>query len=227
MTFAAVIFDLDGVITDTAHLHFQAWQATAAGIGIAIDAAFNAQLKGISRMDSLERILQHGGKAACYDAAARARLAAEKNARYVELLAGQDRRAILPGISELLEALAQCGIAIGLASVSLNAPAILAALGLTSRFNYCVDASRLRRTKPDPEIFLTACAGLQVAPAQAIGIEDAQAGIDAINASGMRSVGIGSDLQGAGLVLDSTAQLNVPLLQAFWSTQPRAIAQVN
>ena len=62
MTFAAVIFDLDGVITDTAHLHFQAWQATAAGIGIAIDAAFNAQLKGISRMDSLERILQHGGK---------------------------------------------------------------------------------------------------------------------------------------------------------------------
>ncbi len=108
---------------------------------------------------------------------------------------------MLPGIRNLLADLRAQQIPIGLASVSLNAPTILAALELREFFTFCADASQLKNSKPDPEIFLAACAGLGVPPQACIGIEDAQAGIDAINASGMRSVGIGAGLTGAQLLL--------------------------
>ena len=107
-------------------------------------------------------------------------------------------------------------IPVGLASVSLNAPTILAALELREFFTFCADASQLKNSKPDPEIFLAACAGLGVPPQACIGIEDAQAGIDAINASGMRSVGIGAGLTGAQLLLPSTDSLTWSRLSAFW-----------
>ncbi|MDK7255150.1 HAD-IA family hydrolase, partial [Haemophilus sp. UMB1048] len=100
--------------------------------------------------------------------------------------------AVLPGIHNLLVDLRAQQIPVGLASVSLNAPTILAALELREFFTFCADASQLKNSNPDPEIFLAACAGLGVPPQACIGIEDAQAGIEAINASGMRSVGIGA-----------------------------------
>lgn len=103
-------------------------------------------------------------------------------------------------------------IPVGLASVSLNAPTILAALELREFFTFCADASQLKNSKPDPEIFLAACAGLGVPPQACIGIEDAQAGIDAINASGMRSVGIGAGLTGAQLLLPSTESLTAAVI---------------
>lgn len=103
-------------------------------------------------------------------------------------------------------------ISVGLASVSLNAPTILAALELREFFTFCADASQLKNSKPDPEIFLAACAGLGVPPQACIGIEDAQAGIDAINASGMRSVGIGAGLTGAQLLLPSTESLTAAVI---------------
>ncbi|NCH74795.1 beta-phosphoglucomutase [Cronobacter sakazakii] len=221
----AVIFDLDGVITDTAHLHFVAWRQVAADIGIAIDEQFNQQLKGISRMGSLERILAWGGKADAFSEAEKASLASRKNALYVESLRMLTPQAVLPGIASLLAALRQEGIRIGLASVSLNAPAILQALGLAAQFDFCADAARLMHSKPDPEIFLTACAGLDVAAARCIGVEDAQAGIDAINACGMTSVGIGAELRGAQLRLDNTAELTWPRLHALWNQQRCATAR--
>ncbi|WP_369834388.1 beta-phosphoglucomutase [Cronobacter dublinensis] len=221
----AVIFDLDGVITDTAHLHFVAWRQVAADVGISIDEAFNQQLKGISRMGSLERILAYGGKAQAFSAAEKAALAARKNARYVDALRALTPQAVLPGINALLTALRGAGIGIGLASVSLNAPAILQALGLADAFDFCADAARLTHSKPDPEIFIAACAGLGVAPARCIGVEDAQAGIDAINACGMLAVGIGASLTGAQLRLDETAQLTWPRLHALWNQQRRATAR--
>lgn len=220
----AIIFDLDGVITDTAHLHFVAWRNVAAEVGISIDEKFNAELKGISRMASLERILRHGGKDAAFDQAAREALAGRKNALYVDSLAQLSPQSVLPGMTSLLHTLKAQGIKTGLASVSLNAPAILNALGLHSHFDFCADASRLKRSKPDPEIFLAACEGLKVEPARCIGIEDAQAGIEAINASGMLSVGIGVGLKHADLLLDTTEQLSWPRLQAFWNQQQRARA---
>ncbi|ELY3977974.1 beta-phosphoglucomutase [Cronobacter sakazakii] len=221
----AVIFDLDGVITDTAHLHFVAWRQVAADIGIAIDEQFNQQLKGISRMGSLERILAWGGKADAFSEAEKASLASRKNALYVESLRMLTPQAVLPGIASLLAALRQEGIRIGLASVSLNAPAILLALGLAAQFDFCADAARLMHSKPDPEIFLAACAGLGVAAARCIGVEDAQAGIDAINACGMTSVGIGAELRGAQLRLDNTAELTWPRLHALWNQQRCATAR--
>ncbi|MBC0307724.1 beta-phosphoglucomutase [Escherichia coli] len=210
MKLQGVIFDLDGVITDTAHLHFQAWQQIAAEIGISIDAQFNESLKGISRDESLRRILQHGGKEGDFNSQERAQLA------YLHSLRELTVNAVLPGIRSLLAALRAQQIPAGLASVSLNAPTILAALELREFFTFYADASQLKNSKPDPEIFLAACAGLGVPPQACIGIEDAQAGIDAINASGMRSVGIGAGLTGAQLLLPSTESLTWPRLSAFW-----------
>ena len=212
MKLQGVIFDLDGVITDTAHLHFKAWQQIAAEIGISIDAQFNESLKGISRDESLRRILQHGGKEGDFNPQERAQLAYRKNLLYVHSLRELTVNAVLPGIRSLLTDLCAQQIPIGLASVSLNAPTILAALELREFFTFCADASQLKNSKPDPEIFLAACAGLGVPPQACIGIEDAQAGIDAINASGMRSVGIGAGLTGAQLLLPSTDSLTWPRL---------------
>jgi len=216
MKLEAVIFDLDGVVTDTAHLHFIAWRDVAQEIGITIDPVFNEQLKGISRMASLQRILQYGGKAAHFTQAECEVLCTRKNNRYVATLASLTPASILPGITDLLHDLRGRGIHIGLASVSLNAPVILNALGIAHLFDYCADASRIKHSKPDPEIFLLACHGLGVTAQHAIGIEDAQAGIQAINASGMAAVGIGDDLTGAGLLLPSTRELNWHRLDAYW-----------
>ncbi|WP_409515063.1 beta-phosphoglucomutase [Atlantibacter sp.] len=203
----ALIFDLDGVITDTAHLHFTAWRSVAAELGITIDEEVNQSLKGISRMASLECILQVGGKAGLFSEAEKEVIAARKNQRYVELLGSLGPGSILPGIAPLLEELRARGIGIGLASASLNAPGILQALGLAAMFDYCADASRVAHSKPDPGIFLAACAGLGVTPSRCIGVEDAQAGIAAINASGMVSIGIGATLRDADLRLNSTEEL--------------------
>ncbi|QKN82134.1 beta-phosphoglucomutase [Scandinavium goeteborgense] len=226
MKLDAVIFDLDGVVTDTAHLHYVAWRDVAKEIGISIDETFNEQLKGISRMASLQRILQHGGKAAYFSPADCEELCARKNNRYVATLASLTPESILPGITALLQALRGRGIRIGLASVSLNAPVILNALGISHLFDYCADASRIVHSKPDPEIFLLACRGLGVAARHAIGIEDSLAGIQAINASGMASVGIGEDLMGAGLLLPSTRELNWHRLDAYWQRLHPAPAPV-
>nr|WP_318381585.1 beta-phosphoglucomutase [uncultured Enterobacter sp.] len=219
MTPEAVIFDLDGVVTDTAHLHFLAWQHIAREVGIEIDHRINEQLKGVSRDESLRRILACGGAEQRVDARQRQQLCERKNALYVASLEQLHPGSVLPGIAELLEALRARAIPIGLASVSLNAPRILAALNLTAHFDYCADAAKVARSKPDPAIFIAACDGLGVRPTQCIGIEDAQAGIDAINACGMLSVGIGSQLKQADLLLSSTAELNVACLQSFWLTK--------
>lgn len=223
MTLNAVVFDLDGVITDTAHLHFLAWRSVAQEIGITIDEAFNEQLKGISRMDSLHLILQHGGKAGTFDDKQRLALAGKKNEIYVQSLASLTQDSLLPGIREVLADIRAANVKIGLASVSLNAPGILQALGIHKAFDFCADASRITCSKPDPEIFLAACAGLHVRPEEAIGIEDAAAGVEAINAAGMLSVGIGPGLNHAELQLHSTRELTWKCLTDFWASRTALI----
>lgn len=143
-------------------------------------------------------------------------MAERKNRLYVHSLRQLTVNSVLPGIRELLMTLREERIPVGLASVSLNASAILQALDLKSYFDFCADAALISRSKPDPEIFLAACAGLGADPRQCIGIEDAQAGIDAINACGMLSVGIGTGLNGASLQLPSTEFLTWPCLSALW-----------
>jgi beta-phosphoglucomutase len=204
----SVVFDLDGVITDTAHYHFLAWKQLAEEVGITIDEVFNERLKGISRMDSLELILIEGNRQNDFSLEEKEEMATKKNLHYCEFLKELTPEAVLPGILELLAAIKAEGIPIGLASVSKNAATVLNALQLESSFDYCADAAKISKSKPDPEIFLTACTGLGADPAHSIGIEDAQAGIEAIKASGMFAVGVGNYLDGADYKVEATSQLD-------------------
>ncbi|MBU9817000.1 beta-phosphoglucomutase [Rahnella sp. C60] len=212
----AVIFDLDGVVVDTAHLHFIAWQRLAQRIGISIDTAFNEQLKGVSRQASLLKILAAAGQTGTFTQADIDAMAAEKNADYVGLLTGLTTADILPGICELLLTLREQGVLIGLASVSQNAPQVLRALGLEGAFDYVADTRRIANSKPHPEIFLNVCEALNIAPQHAVGIEDAQAGIDALRAGGIFSIGIGTTLEGADYRLDSTGGLTWAVIRQQW-----------
>lgn len=217
MELKAVIFDLDGVITDTAEYHFIAWKQLAEELGIAIDRAFNEQLKGISRMESLERILVHGGKADAYTPEEKEDMARRKNEHYVSLLERLKPEDTYPGIRELLLEMQREGIPAVIASASKNAPQILHALELTELFSYVVPPDSVKRGKPAPDLFLRGAEEIGVPPKACIGVEDAQAGIEAIKAAGMTAVGIGEEAaltaSGADVVLPDTTGLNVAFLR--------------
>ncbi|TWT27275.1 beta-phosphoglucomutase [Planomicrobium sp. CPCC 101110] len=204
----AVVFDLDGVITDTAHFHFLAWKKLAEELGIPFDEAFNEKLKGISRMDSLDLILHNGNQQDRFTDQEKEEMADRKNRHYQELLKKLGPDDILPGILELIAEIKGEGLPIAIASVSKNAQTVLEALDLETAFDYVVDAATVRNSKPDPEIFLTACEKLGALPEHSIGIEDALAGIAAIKAGGMFAVGVGPALDGADYRVDTTAELD-------------------
>jgi beta-phosphoglucomutase len=187
--FHAVVFDLDGVLTDTAHFHFLAWRALAQSLGLPFDAAFNERLKGVDRMGSLALILAQGGRR--FSAEEQQALAARKNAHYQRLIETMSAEHLLPGALQALQSVRDAGLKIGLASVSRNAATVLRRLGITDRFDVVVDAASIGRGKPDPEIFLSAAEQLGVAPEACIGVEDAVAGVQAIKAAGMYAVGVG------------------------------------
>lgn len=208
---AAFIFDLDGVITDTAEYHFLAWRQLANDIGIDFTRADNEKLKGISRMESLELILELGGRKADFTDGEKQDLAAKKNKHYVQLIEQITPNDILPGIQPLLQSIQQAGYKLALASVSKNAQAVMESLQLSDQFDYMVDASTVKRGKPDPEIFLKAAQELNVPTDACIGVEDAEAGIEAIKSAGMFAVGIGSReiLKQADVVYEKTDQLSL------------------
>ena len=205
----AFIFDLDGVITDTAEYHYLAWKELANKIDIEIDREFNETLKGISRMESLERILIHGNKQNDFTIEEKNIMANDKNMYYVSLIENITPKDILPGISKLLDNIKSNNIKIGLASASKNAVMVLNNLKLINYFDFIADASKCKNSKPAPDIFLMALKGLNVEAKNCIGIEDAYSGIEAINASGMYSVGVGSKgiLKNANLVVENTTYL--------------------
>lgn len=203
----AVVFDLDGVITDTAHFHYLAWKQLAEELGITIDEAFNEQLKGVSRMDSLELILKEGNRQNDFTISEKEEMAEKKNLIYCHFLKELTPKDVLPGILKLIGDIKAEGIPIGLASVSKNAGTVLKALELEQAFDFIADAAKIKKSKPDPEIFLTACKGLKANQGRSIGIEDAAAGIEAIKASKMFAVGVGNTLRDAEYQLESTNQL--------------------
>ncbi|MDP4086723.1 MAG: beta-phosphoglucomutase [Bacillota bacterium] len=207
----AVIFDLDGVITDTAEMHYLAWKELAKGIGIDFNREFNEELKGISRMESLEKILVHGGVANQFSEADKLGLAKSKNDHYLQLLTQMKPEDIFPGIKEFLDELKANDIKIGLASASKNAPAILESLQITYYFETIVDPEEIAKGKPAPDIFLRAAEKLGITPEECIGIEDSTAGIQSIKDAGMFAVGVGTvnkmEQAGADLILHNTTEL--------------------
>ena len=204
-------FDLDGVITDTAKFHYVAWKELADSIGITIDLQFNEQLKGISRMDSLERILAYGGKENDYTAEQKEEMAADKNANYVKLLDDLSPADLLPGVKAFLDAAKEMNVPCSLASASKNAPFILKKLGVYDYFDAIVDPATLKKGKPDPEIFVRAAELIHSDPSEAVGFEDAQAGIEGIKGAGMYAVGVEGNepLTEADMTIKSFEELNV------------------
>jgi len=209
MAFRAAIFDLDGVLVDSARLHFVAWKRIADELDIAFDEQANEALKGVDRMGSLDHILALGGVS--LDLAAREELAARKNGYYLDALATMSDADILPGATALLAGTRAAGLSLGVASASRNATMVLERVGLLGSIDFVADAAKVARSKPAPDIFLACAAGLGVVPAACVGFEDAAAGVTAIKAADMVAIGVGDAaiLGEADLVFASTAAVNL------------------
>ena len=184
------IFDLDGVICDTAKYHYLAWKELADEMQIPFTLKDNERLKGVSRMASLEIILSLGKQEALSDEEKEA-LATRKNGRYVEMISQMEKDEILPGVKDFLNELRERGIKIALGSASKNTGIIMERLGLREAFDYIVDGTMIVNTKPDPEVFVKSMEYYGLQPEECIVFEDAAAGIEAGHRGGMRCVGIG------------------------------------
>ncbi len=203
----ACIFDLDGVVVDTAKYHYLAWKRLAKDLGFEFTEQHNERLKGVSRMRSLEILLEVGGLS--FPPEEMERMAALKNAWYVEYIERMTPDEILPGARELLEELRANGIKLSLGSASKNSPLILERIGLKNHFDAVIDGNSVTVAKPAPDIFLTAARALGVDPQHCVVFEDAEAGIEAAINAGMRTVGIGN------LQILNRADVVVPNLKDF------------
>ncbi|MFM9839662.1 MAG: beta-phosphoglucomutase [Cyclobacteriaceae bacterium] len=205
----AIIFDLDGVIVDTAHYHFIAWQRLAKELGITFTEKENERLKGVSRMRSLEIILEIGGVSLSKEKMEE--LATKKNSWFVEYIEAIKPEEIFPGVKEMILKLRDQGYKIALASSSKNAEMVLTLLQIKNLFHVVVDGTMITHSKPDPEIFLLAASKLGVDPDYCVVFEDAEAGVEAAIAAGMKCVGIGSpeQLSKANQVIRKTGDFNI------------------
>ena len=183
------IFDLDGVIVDTAKYHYQAWKRLAAELGFFFSEEHNERLKGVSRMRSLEILLEVGGIQK--SPAEMHELAEKKNQWYVEYITQMDESEILPGVLDFLAEVKITGAKIALGSASKNAKLILDRLHLTASFDLIVDGTKVSKAKPDPEVFSLAAHELNIAPERCVVFEDAFAGIEAGIRAGMYTIGVG------------------------------------
>ncbi len=211
----AVIFDLDGVIVDTAHYHFIAWQRLANELGITFTEKENERLKGVSRMHSLEIILEIGG--VTLSEAKKEELATKKNSWFVEYIEAIRPEEIFKGVKEMLQALRTQGFKVALASSSKNAETVLRLLQVKNLFDTVVDGTMVKNSKPDPEIFLLAASKLGVSPDLCVVFEDAEAGVEAALAAGMKCVGVGSadQLGKAHAIVKSTADFPISKLNSL------------
>lgn len=211
MDIQAILFDLDGVITDTAHYHFLAWKALCNKHGFHFTEKDNERLKGVSRRRSLEIILEINGASGRFDEETLSAMETEKNELYVQSIGQMTPADILPGMQPFLAECRAAGLRLAVASASRNAFTVLENLQLLSAFDYVADASRITHTKPDPEVFLNCASALGVSPQACVGVEDAQAGIEAIAAAGMFAVGIHVDVttRTPDLALASTEELSL------------------
>lgn len=184
------VFDLDGVLVDTAKYHYMAWKRLAAKLGFVFTENENERLKGVSRMRSLDILLEAGGMRERFTEPEKEELADQKNDWYVAYISKLQRSELLPGAVECLHTLRGENIRISLGSASKNSMIILEGLEIADLFDAIVDGNRIEKAKPDPEVFLTAARELGLLPEDCMVFEDAQAGIEAGNAAGMYTVAI-------------------------------------
>jgi len=191
MNLKACIFDLDGVIVDTAKYHYLAWQKLAVLLNIQFNEKDNERLKGVSRMASLEIILEIGRMT--LDEKEKAEYAALKNEWYLDYIRRMSPDEILPGSLEIISELRNAGIKVAIGSASKNTPLILERLGIEKLFDAVADGNVVSKAKPDPEVFIKAANMLGVAPEDCVVFEDAIAGVEAALNAGMLCIGIGSE----------------------------------
>lgn len=208
----ACLFDLDGVIVDTAKYHYIAWKRLAEELGFNFTKEDNERLKGVSRVKSLEILLEIGGLS--FNEEEKQKMAEKKNKWYVEYISKMTPDEILPGAKEFLQALREAGIKIALGSASKNSMLILNNLKLTDSFDAIIDGNKVSKAKPDPEVFLLGAKELGVKPEDCVVFEDAKAGIEAAVSGGMYSIGIGDVkvLDKANFVVSSLAEMTVEKL---------------
>ena len=185
-----LIFDLDGVIVDTAKYHFIAWKELAETLHIQFTQKDNERLKGVSRVRSLEIILEIGG--VTLSQAQKQEYCAWKNDRYLQFIHKLKADEILPGAKQFLLDARAAGYKIALGSASKNTALILKKLKIADLFDAVIDGTKVTKAKPDPEVFLKGAEAIGVPPAECVVFEDAEAGVDAAHNAGMLAVGIGS-----------------------------------
>jgi beta-phosphoglucomutase len=211
----ACIFDLDGVIVDTAKYHFLAWKRLSNQLGIEFTEEDNERLKGVSRMASLEIIIEIGKKSLTEEK--KLELATLKNSWYTEYISKMTPAEILPGCLDFLKELKGAGVLIAIGSASKNTPAILERVGILHLFDAVADGNNVKNAKPDPEVFLKAAELLKVRPGVCTVFEDAAAGIQAALSAGMMSIGIGSPeiLKNAHLVVKGLSEMSLDKLRSI------------
>ncbi|HEX5169247.1 MAG TPA: beta-phosphoglucomutase [Cyclobacteriaceae bacterium] len=211
----ACIFDLDGVIVDTAHYHYLAWKRLANELGFDLTKEQNENLKGVSRRKSLEILLAIGGLTV--SESEKERLAFKKNEWFNDFIERMLPEEIFPGVRPLIDRLKFKGIKVALASSSKNARTVIRRLQIENMFEVIVDGNMINHTKPDPEIFLRTAQLIEVLPPECLVFEDAEAGVEAALAAGMKCVGVGSidRLGKANMVIDKTGDFRVEMLIGF------------
>ena len=205
----ACIFDLDGVIVDTARYHYLAWKRLAKELGIDLTLEDNERLKGVSRMRSMEIILEIGGIS--IGEHEKERLANKKNTWFVDYIERMAPEEIFPGVKLLIRGMRELGIKTALASSSKNAKTVIQLLHIKNEFDVVVDGTMITHTKPHPEIFLLAADRLGVEPEACLVFEDAEAGVEAALAAGMKCVGVGSPvmLKEANRIVSTTSEFQL------------------
>ncbi|MFD0767034.1 beta-phosphoglucomutase [Mucilaginibacter lutimaris] len=213
MNIKACIFDLDGVIVDTAVYHYKAWKRLANEMGFDFTERQNEQLKGVSRMASLDLILGWGN-ITNKTSEEKDALATQKNMWYIEMINQLTPAEILPGAREFVQICRDAGLKTAIGSASKNTPTILNKLELTQLFDAIIDGNSVSAPKPDPEVFLKGAEAVGVAPAHCVVFEDAVAGIEAAINGGMKTVGIGSIdiLTKAQIVVSGLDKLTLDML---------------
>ena len=206
------IFDLDGVIVDTAKYHYNAWRKLANSLGFDITEEQNENLKGVSRIESLEYILDLGNLT--FTEEEKAQMAEEKNSWYVESISNMDKSELLPGAETLIKEIKASGLKVSLGSASKNSLRILEATGLIDYFDAIIDGTKTTESKPHPQVFLMGAEALELSPEECIVFEDSLNGVKAANTGGFVSIGVGDAeiLKEANFVIPSLEGITVDAL---------------